>query len=164
MSATASQIARDVMARWEKRNVPTFTARANSQTIEVVPVSFLQEAFVDMGRLITAIGPLTTSEKNARRKLRRQRKLKRSLGDGPAKGVAEQALPSGVGAKAQSDPLRHDEQSQSVSSSLAPVIDAGGRIAVGQTTGSGDLADAKARTPVEGRQSLHPPISASDAA
>lgn len=141
------------LAKWDGLQV-VGTREPNGQ--EWVRADFFVEAMNDIKTLAEELTKATKARTNAQRKAKKaKKKIQGSPGDTPAKGVAEQALYRTVGANARSDSNKRTTQSQSVSVPPGGADEASNRVAVGQTSGSSDIADANGSADVEGRQSLH---------
>ena len=143
----------EIWARWQNAQVQ---AVKDERGNDWVWGATFGQAMQDIMALLDECDRLAKSKTNAERKARQATKqIQGSQGDTSVKGVAEQALCRTVGANARSDSNTQTTQSQSVSVLPGEANEASNRVAVGQTSGSSDLADAEGSTDVEGRQSLH---------
>ena len=144
-----------ILSRWRNRVVETAPDQNGALW---VPKRDFQDLLRDLDELaIDYLREQRSMVSAARRAKKLKKRLKASRGDGPVKGVAEQALGGTKGANARSAATKAAKQSQSVSLLSAPANEAGNSGAVGQTSGSPRSAGyANGSLGVEGRQSLHP--------
>ena len=152
-----TDLAQQTIARWDAIRVDAVQTPDGQQWVRA---DYFNQAMSDVVALAQALNKTDGAKRNAERKARKaKKKIKGSPGDTPVKGVAEQGLIRTAGPNASSDSNKQTTQSQSVSVLPGEANQASNRVALGQTSGSSDIADANGSADVEGRQSLHPTTS-----